>query len=244
MKKFSAFLFSLLSVLLLADIYFTAVYFQKTPHESIVVSRVIDGDTLETADSRTFRLVNVNSPEKGQPNYELSKDYLSSFTNKTLSIDYIGDDKYSRQLVRLYSDKYINYELVEMGLASKFLVQEDEKKTFALAEKKAIESGVGIWQHSEYYGCFSTDIDKKNEVVEFIVICPNISLKNWFVKDESRKIYVFSRNPPLHFMLYSGIGNNTSQSLFWNLKENVWNDDSDSLYLFDDKGRIAHYDSY
>lgn len=244
MKKTSAFIFALLITLVFADIYLTMVYLQKPQYESIIVSRVIDGDTLESKDGRILRLINVNSPEKGQPNYELSKNYLSFIINKTLKIEYLGDDKYKRQLVRIYSEKYLNFELIELGLASKFLVQEEEKEIFASAEKKAIEKGAGIWEHSKYYGCFSTDIDKKNEFVEFVVFCPNISLKNWFVKDESRKIFVFPSISPPNFILYTGVGNNTKEKLFWSLKENVWNDDSDSLYLFDDKGAIAHYDSY
>jgi len=44
--------------------------------------------------------------------------------------------------------------------------------------------------------------------------------------------------------LHSGSGIDNSTDLFWNLNSAVWNNDRDSLYLFDSDGRIVHYETY
>jgi len=242
MRKSVSLISALVITLVFANFYFTLENDENSQLEPVLISRVIDGDTLESSEGIILRLVNINTPEKNQPNSNLSRNYLLSL-NKEMMADYMGIDKYGRQLARLYSDGYINLKMVELGYSSKFLVQDDEKSLFAKAEAEAVKSGLGIWEHSDYYGCFSTEIDKKNEVVEFIVKCP-VSMDGWFVKDESRKRFIFNNfTSGSYFILNSGNGINSENTLYWN-SESVWNDDSDALYLFDHEWKIAHYESY
>lgn len=69
-------------------------------------------------------------------------------------------------------------------------------------------------------------------------------MEGWTLKDESRKLFKFQSTPGAIFFIESWHGNETSSVLFWNSNEEIWNDDSDSLYLFDTEGKIAHYETY
>ncbi len=238
-KKYAFLLALLITFLISANFYFSSD--KNNARETVIVSRVIDGDTLETDNGRTIRLVNVNSPEKGTFHYELAKDYLKSFENKTVEIEIIGTDKYYRTLARIYSPAYVNLELVDKGLASKFLVQESELKTFSKAEEQAIKEFRGMWKKSSDYGCFSSDINKYDELVVLINNC-NSKMENWFLKDESRKTYKFASSFD-KVIIHSGSGKDNSTDVFIGSTE-IWNNDRDTLYLFDSEGNIVHHEVY
>lgn len=243
-KKYAFILSFLITGLIASNYYLFQLTENKSMLESVVVSRVIDGDTLELKDGRTIRLANINSPEKSVPSHILSLNYLKNFENNTIQIENLGYDKYQRVLARIYAPNYINLEIVSLGLASKFLVDESELLKFDKAEKKAIESSKGIWKKSPYYSCFKTEIDKKSEEVLIENECGEINMLNWQLKDESRKIYYFKKISFLKITLHSAEGKDNPSDIFWNLNTNVWNNDRDSLYLFDAEGGIAHYESY
>ena len=168
---------------------------------------------------------------------------MKSFENQTLKFEIIGLDKYKRYLARIYSPEYINLNLVKLGYASKFLVDENELKEFDRAEKDAIENGLGIWRKSKFYGCFDFIIDKKNEIVKINNKCDDVNVKDWMIKDESRKTFVFPDINLGEITLHSLSGEDNETDLFWNV-ENVWNDDRDSIYLFNDKLEVVGYESY
>lgn len=138
-KRYSLFLSLLLTAFIAANFF----YFSNDVNakkEKAVVARVIDGDTLELNDNRTIRLLNINAPEKKDPNSNLAANYLKKFQNKTIQLEPIGTDKYHRLLARLFYDNlYLNFDLTSKGLVSKYLVQKNEKSKFARAEREAIE---------------------------------------------------------------------------------------------------------
>lgn len=230
--------------LLLASINFTFSILKTDNKQSVILSRVIDGDTIEINNESSVRLVNINSPEKGAIGYNLSMTFLKSFENKELQIEILGKDKYKRLLAKIYSPDYINLEIVNLGLASKFLVQEDELNIFADAEEKAIESEKGIWIKSEYTGCFKSKINFKEEYIQLFNICSPINITGWFLKDESRKIFKLKGHINKEIKVHSQIGKDNETDLFWNLETDIWNNDRDTLYLFDRKGNIVHHEVY
>lgn len=211
--------------------------------EIVTIARVIDGDTLELQDGRTIRLANINSPEKSSPLSSQSSNFLKQFENKTVSIQVLTTDKYGRQVARIYSKDYLNKQLVELGLASKFLVQTSELKIFFDAENKAINTEQGIWNHSKYYGCFTIKVYEKEEFVSIKNNC-QISFQGFYIKDESRKIYKFKDIKQDSINLYTENGQDTQDSLFWNSETHIWNDDRDTAYLFDKENKLAGYYSY
>jgi len=212
--------------------------------ETAVVARVIDGDTLTLEDGRTIRLLNINSPEKGSPGYESSLNFLKLLENKSIEIETTSSDKYNRVLARIYAPNYINLELVRKGLATKFLVQNSETKEFAKAEQQAIEDSNGIWERSEFSNCITSEIDEKAEITALINTCPSIDLKDWIISDESSKTYKFPSHVIGKVNLHSAEGNDNQTDLFWGKKTNVWNNDRDTLYLFDNYGKLVHHSAY
>lgn len=250
MNRKISLIFALLISLLIFSNWYLFKSHSSSQMETAIVGRVIDGDTLVLEDGRTIRLLNINTPEKSEAGNELGANYLKSFENKSIQLNIKGIDKYQRTLARIYfenSEDYINLKLVELGYAKKFLVDEDELKEFSNAEKEAIENSLGIWSKSSYYGCFKADIDEEKEIVELTNICANISLSDWQIKDESRKTYVFKNinlNNNQNIILNSGEGWDNEKEIFWNQKTNVWNNDRDTLYLFDSESKIVLYSPY
>ena len=246
MKIKHAIIFALLVTILLTNLYLLSSFSaEKSSKQTAIIGRVIDGDTVVLADSTRIRLVNINSPEKNVPAHILAMNYLMQFENKTVYLENLGTDKYQRTLARIYSQdgKYLNLALVDNGLASKFLVQESELSAYSKAETNAIESSKGIWKHSIHYGCLSSEIDKYKEIVIIINNCPQIKLKDFAIKDESRKTYKFSSTQFSRIALHSGSGQDNSTDLFWG-QQDVWNNDRDTLYLFDNESLLVHYNSY
>ena len=104
--------------------------------EKVEISRVLDGDTVELADGRRIRLLNINTPEKGLPYSDIAKNYLLNFTDVELETS--GLDRYDRILGKLYfGDYYLNLELVKNGMAHSYLVSDSEENLFEKAEQYA-----------------------------------------------------------------------------------------------------------
>ncbi len=252
MNKKYAFILALLITILLANTFFIFNFqSQKSSKETKILARVIDGDTIKTSDGQTVRLLNINAPEKGTLNAELSKQFLEKFLNKSIQLEITGYDKYKRLLARVYApapqQDYLNLALVKFGLSSKFLVDKSELSEFANAEESAIGQGIGIWNHSAYFNCFKSKIFSKEEKVILESTCGQINLNGWYLKDESRKTYYFknlSLGRAIRLAIHSNEGKDNSTDIFWNSKTDIWNNDCDSLYLFDSGGNIAHYETY
>ncbi|MEK6850433.1 MAG: thermonuclease family protein [Nanoarchaeota archaeon] len=247
-KKYSLVIALLITGIIFLDIFFFNNFIKRDNKaiEKVVLSRVIDGDTIVLGDNRTIRLLNINSPEKGTHNAELSKDFLKKFENQSIKLVITGIDKYSRNLARIYSLDltYLNLELVKKGLASKFLVDKNELSIFSNAELNAIKNSQGMWNKSEYFNCFESSINKEKELVAIKNHCSTISFNGWYLKDESRKIYLFNNIYLGSIILHSNVGEDNETDVFWNSKQDIWNNDRDSLYLFDEKDKIVHYQSY
>lgn len=247
-KKIPSLLLSVCITLLISTNYF---YFSQAtddaPREKVTIKRVIDGDTFVLTDNRTSRLLNINAPEKSSVLASNSYVYLKKLEGKEIEIEITAKDKYNRSLSRVYTPEYINLEMTKQGLVSKFLVQKNELKAFDSAEKEAIEKEKGIWRKSPYYGCFRITINQKAENVTIRNTCKPISLEGWLMKDESRKTYTFPKieSGTININSFSGNDKNPlSRNLFWNSSTSVWNDDRDTLYLFDERNRIAAHYSY
>lgn len=244
-KKHALLLALLITILIYSDIMFFKLL-KEEPLENVRIKRVIDGDTIELYDERKIRLLNINSPEKYSPLHKKSLQYLSNYENATIEIDVVNIDKYGRTLARVYSTdgRYINLNLVKEGFASKFLVDDNEITKFSSAELNAINNEKGMWKHSEMFNCIESEIDKYAEVVTLKSKCGVITPKNWTIKDESTKQYNFPDTPFTIIKIHSKIGNDNETDLFWNSKTNIWNNDRDTIYIFDSNNHLVHYSHY
>ena len=241
--KYSFILAFLLTVLIANNIYvFSAIY--RPEKVRIFVAEVIDGDTIVSEDGTIMRLLNINTPEKGTSGFDEAKIFLSVYQNHTVEIEKKEFDKYGRTLVKIFTPEYLNLEIVRQGLATKFLVEESELNAFAEAEKSAIDSSLGIWKKSPYFGCFNVRINSEEEVVFIEKKCAEADESEWIIKDESRKEFKFRMPYQKEVNIHSGNGADNSTDLFWNSLQHVWNNDRDTLYLLDSERRIAYYQTY
>ncbi len=242
LDRIPALIISFLITFLIAGNYFFFKSYENSL-EKINIERVLDGDTVETSDGRKIRLANINTPEKKFSYSNLAKDYLSSFIDKEIYLEKKGIDKYSRTLGKLFhKDKYLNLEIVKFGMAHSFMVYDDEIDIFSNAEDDARYKKIGIWENSKYYGCVDLEINKYDEYVDIIDSC-DVDFKNWNIKDESTKTYVFKKDFLGKIRLYSSKGQENETALFWK-RENVWNDDSDSVFVRDSDGFLVYYEHY
>lgn len=67
------------------------------------VTRVIDGDTFETASRKhPVRLAGVDTPEKGRPGYRKAKEALARMIQgQTVEIDTQARDSYGRSVAKV-----------------------------------------------------------------------------------------------------------------------------------------------
>ena len=244
MDKKYAFLIALAITILIAINHYLFSIELSPEREIAKLSRVIDGDTIELEDGRKIRLLNINTPEKNQPNSELAINFLKNYENSSIELEIVGADKYNRALARIYVPEYLNLELVKNGMASKFLVEDEETDVFAEAEEEAIKSSLGIWQKSQYYNCLKSRIDEINEKIIMANNCNNLNITAWTLKDESTKKYQFKDIQIGEITLHTGKGEDNSTDIFWNSDSRIWNNDRDTLYLFDKEWKIVHYNSY
>ncbi len=225
-----------------ASVFF---YFNsQTQETTITIERVIDGDTFVSDSGEIFRLLNINAPEKSEAGYDEARIFLKSYENSEVKAEIISVDKYGRTLARIYSGGYINLEIVKNGLGKKFLVQSSEIKEFDKAEKSAVENELGIWKKSKNWGCIETEIEPKKEVVFIKSLCGTLEIYGWTISDESRKKYKFPQFSLGELKLHSNVGKNNETDLFWNSNQNVWNNDRDTIYIFDKEGNVVLHHSY
>tara|TARA_Y100000034_G_C6894063_1_gene411791 strand:+ start:1199 stop:1948 length:750 start_codon:yes stop_codon:yes gene_type:complete len=215
--------------------------FSEFEREKVIIQRVIDGDTVELEDGRVIRMLNINTEEKGRAWSSEATEYLRGYLNESVELEIEGVGKYGRILGRLYGEEYINLELVMFGLAHVYLAEEDELKEFKKVEKESREGELGIWEKSEYWDCLNVEINKKDEVVVIEDEC-GVDFRGWTIKDESTKMYKFSRDFD-GGKLYSGKGDDLDGELYWG-RGKVWNDDRDSIFIRDSSGFLVYYDSY
>lgn len=75
--------------------------FEKHPKQ-VLVTRVIDGDTVEIEDGRSIRLYGISCPETKEEYFEEATEFTKQkVLNKTVSIEYqpnYEDDKFGRLL--------------------------------------------------------------------------------------------------------------------------------------------------
>jgi len=118
--------------------------------ETIFVERVIDGDTLVDSNGTVYRLLGINTPEKGEEDYQEAKDFLMLVEDKEVEILRDWDDlgKYKRKLRYIfYQNRFINLEIIEQGLGIAFMTDDLKyEDKILIAEKFAQENCFGVWE--------------------------------------------------------------------------------------------------
>lgn len=117
-----------------------------------IVTKVVDGDTLDLNNSLRIRMSGINTPETGECYYSEAKGKLSETAlNKDVYIeeDITDKDKYGRSLRYVYIDnKSVNNLLVENGFARVYDKYEKDTKRYKELKKfeeKAKQNLLGVW---------------------------------------------------------------------------------------------------
>lgn len=242
----------------------------KSPpsQNTALVSRVIDGDTVELQSGERVRLLGINTPERGQLYYQEAKNRLKELIeNKTVILEKDVEDKgkYGRLLRFIFlGNENINVKMVEEGYATLYILRSGMKyeKELKDAWNECLENEVGLCKPSSdpcnnrcigiyyfHWNAEGNDCDNLNdEYVTFKNTC-NLScnLTAWTVKDESsRDPYIFPDfvlGSEATVMLYTGCGNDTETELYWcssgKTCNAIWNNNGDTLYLRNSDGELV-----
>jgi endonuclease YncB( thermonuclease family) len=232
---------------------------------SAMVLEVIDGDTLVLEDGTNIRLLHINAPEKNENCFDEAKTRLKQLVlgkQVWLERDKEDYDQYDRSLryVFLYENKnsqdtggLVNLMLLQEGLVKLYVVGTNTKYEQVFRnEFNQIQSGC-LFQKSQASNCFSilefhydaegNDCSNNNdEYVTLVNVCDDIDMQNWQIKDAARHVYTFGdfvARKDTSFTLYTGKGQDTSSELYWQRSCSVWNNDHDTLYLYDDSSNLV-----
>jgi len=159
-KKFISFFLILLivSLSIFLFLYQNKIRASKTLNkgegEYLLVTRVIDGDTIELENGETVRYLGIDAPEPQQKECgseeasNFNKDLIEDKRVKLLK-DTTDKDSYGRILRYVFTEdgQFVNYLLIRNGLAQTFPIPPDTlfDKTFEDALKTAKKENLGIW---------------------------------------------------------------------------------------------------
>ena len=117
--------------------------------EAVIVSRVIDGDTVELSDGRKVRLYGIDAPEKDQPYGSTSSGYLADFLDDTpVELEIVTVDRYGRTVGRLAAGTPradVQLQMVCGGHA--WWYEQYAKRDYALRDCQESAKGrnIGLW---------------------------------------------------------------------------------------------------
>ena len=217
--------------------------------EIIKVERVIDGDTV-VVNGSSFRLLGINTPERGEYLYAESKEYLEeNVMNISLTAEKKGKDRYGRELVYLYDgNKNINKEIIKEGYANYYFPSGKDKhyNEFVKAWEECLNENKNLCEKSlnKCSSCIELyDWNFEKQRVVFYNKCNfDCSFNKWTIKDEGRKKFVFSNFTlkSLEFIsIIVGNETNTEEKLYWTDETYVWTYTGDSLFLRDSDGKLV-----
>lgn len=249
----------ILAVLVIFSLY-VGGFFQWVP-----VTRVIDGDTLVLISGERVRLLGIDTPETGQPYYQEAKEWLISMAEGQPVALESGDedrDKYGRLLRHVFlGATHLNLELVKLGLAEVYMMEPGEKyySIFLEAEAQAREQGLGIWGYPESSFCLGIhwleynaegdDRDNINgEYVTFRNKCLEpMDLAGFIMSDASDTTYTFPAfvlGNKSTVSVHSGKGEDNQTDLYWGRGSPVWNNQGDTLLVWNSTGTLFINYSY
>ena len=123
--------------------------------DDLIVTKVIDGDTIVLENGEYIRYIGMDAPEKGRPYYgEAARENKRLVDGKKVRLEYDVEriDRYNRTLAYVYAgDIFVNAELVRNGYAMIYTFPPNVKyyKTFLAIQKEAREQKRGLWGLSQ-----------------------------------------------------------------------------------------------
>jgi endonuclease YncB( thermonuclease family) len=197
--------------------------------ETHQITSVIDGDTVELSTGQRVRLKGINAPESSMKYYEEAKNFTRVMTeNKTVRLEIYGLDKYRRLLAHIFiNERNINEQILSEGLATLYYYEPDAHyKELKQAEEFARLNSKGLWKQSPNYYCVRI-IEFRTEEPEIIILRNECNREiEITIKDDANHIY--------HEIL-------GANSILKKETSHIWNNDGDTLYIYDSEGLLIFY---
>jgi len=214
----------------------------------VVVTKVLDGDTVETTKGEKIRYLGINAPENGEPN---SKEAIQLNENLVLNkevglqFDIQRKDRYGRTLAYVFiGDVFVNLEMVGRGFAVSQTIQPNVRYQDEIlnAQKRGRENCLGMWVDLcdknldlSLNNCINIvginanakGDDNKNKNGEWIELknscSSDVLMKGWLLKDSSAsnryEFGDFVLQANKNVLIYSGCGIDFYDSLYWKCPE-------------------------
>ncbi len=202
--------------------------------ETVVVNRIIDGDTIEAENrNESIRLLGINTPERGEFLYGEAKQFLEDrILNKTVNLKFGKDryDKYDRTLAYVFLDnKNINQELIENGFANYYFPagRDSYYEDFLTAWKICIDKNVNLCEKSGDVCAECIEIKSSSTIINACSF--SCSINGWKIKAEGRNYTEFSN------VLKS------QEEASFNLELTPT---GDTIFLRDDEGKLVFWEKY
>ncbi|MAG40096.1 hypothetical protein CMI41_03955 [Candidatus Pacearchaeota archaeon] len=211
--------------------FYSGAFYGDSGLREYVVDNITDGDTVLLDSGAKVRLMGLNTPETGMLNgFEVEMFLEELVLGKKVSLDNFGEDRYGRTLGYLFLDgENVNELILKNGFASLYYYQKDEYYSdMKEAEESAMEEKVGIWKESSRFGCLEIGefvwLDDSEDDFEKLVLINSCDPFEITFKDDATHIYLRE------------IGDELTLET-----QNIWNDNGDSLYAWDDEGLVLFY---
>lgn len=120
--------------------------------EEVTVVGVVDGDTVELEDGRRVRLVGIDTPERGDADYDSAAAVTERMVlRQRVRLEYDRDqlDRYGRTLAFLWvGDHLVNSEIVRAGWAWCYFFDGNlrHSRKLLLAQQEAMRAHRGHWK--------------------------------------------------------------------------------------------------
>jgi len=223
-------------IIIITGIFYYHLTVDKSKEtQTVLVTKITDGDTFHIQNSLKVRLKGINTPEKSMKGFQEAKDYLKNYENKTLEIESHGTDKYSRVLAHVFHQRtHINREILKQGLGTLYYYEKDSHyNALKKAEQEARENELGIWKKSSNSHCIELIKLQYKEPNERCTDGEILKLKNNCNKD----IEITFKDDATHIYKETLQQNSEFQKIF----SCIWNDAGDSLYVWDKEGLLIFY---
>jgi len=141
----------LISCLIVVGLFFVLLFLVSpivVSSEKVIVTKIIDGDTIIVQGGETIRLLGMDCDERGKPCYTPAKKRIEEILlNNKVSLEMATEDKdlYGRSLRYIFLEGVnVNEQMVEEGLCvARFPEDIKYKKDIVEAESFAIKNSVG-----------------------------------------------------------------------------------------------------
>jgi micrococcal nuclease len=216
-------------------LYYDLTEPKSSEKTKINVTRVIDGDTFEDFSGQKYRLKGINTPEKSQDYYEEAKEFLKSLENNSAIIENNGRDRYGRILAHVFkNNQHINEEILKKGLGTLYYYDKDKYyKNLEKAESSARKNQKGIWKKSPNENCLTLIKLKEKESPKRCTNNEQLILEN----SCNNKIEITFKDDATHIYKETL----KSKSTFTKNFSCIFNNDGDSLYVWDEEGLLIFY---